>query len=77
MKTLIIPKQEKKIKIVVSEQNIANNIVNKILTIKGPLGELQYVFKNQYKNTDIFIKTKNFNFFIQKIKKLIKSVTNG
>ena len=77
MQTLIIPKQEKKIKIVISEQIITNNIVDKILTINGPLGELKYTFKNQYKNNPLFIQTKSFNFFAKKIKKLIKSVTNG
>ena len=77
MKTFIIPKQDKKVKILISQQNITNSSVNKILTIKGPLGELQYTFKNQYIDTKLFIQTKSFNFFIKKIKKLIKSVTTG
>lgn len=77
MKTFIIPKQDKKVKILISQQNITNSSVNKILTIKGPLGELQYTFKNQYIDTKLFIQTKSFNFFVKKIKKLIKSVTTG
>jgi hypothetical protein len=77
MKNIIIPKQDKKIKIFISDQNITDYLVNKILTIKGPLGELQYTFKNQYPNTKLFIQTKSFDFFIKKIKKLLKSVTNG
>ncbi len=77
MKTFIIPKQDKKVKILISQQNITNSSINKILTIKGPLGELQYTFKNQYIDTKLFIQTKSFNFFIKKIKKLIKSVTTG
>jgi ribosomal protein L6P/L9E len=77
MKTFIIPKQDKKVKILISQQNITNSSVNKILTIKGPLGELQYTFKNQYIDTKLFIQTKSFSFFVKKIKKLIKSVTTG
>ena len=54
MKTFIIPKQDKKVKILISQQNITNSSVNKILTIKGPLGELQYTFKNQYIDTKLW-----------------------
>ena len=77
MKTVFIPKQDKKIKITISEKILANTNVDKILTITGPLGELKYSFKNQYSNNNLFIESKNFNFFSRKIKKLIKSVTNG
>ena len=77
MKTILIPKQDKKIKIAISDKVLTNNIVDKILTVNGPLGTLNYTFKNQYKNTDLFIESKNFNFFTKKIKKLIRSVTTG
>ena len=77
MKIILIPKQEKKTKIIISERIVTNNIADKILIITGPLGELRYVFKNQYKDCNIFIKKKSLNFFVKNIQKLIKSVTSG
>ena len=44
------------------------------------MGEIKYTFKNQVKNEQfhqIFIPGKNINFFTEKIKKMIQSVTTG
>lgn len=77
MKNISIQKNNKKIKIEVLEQ--ANNLqsFDKVLIVSGPLGKVQYTLKSQIKNSPIFVNTKNLNFLIEKIKKLIQSVTVG
>ena len=47
MKNLIIPKQNKKVKIIITNSTAKANIVDKILTVTGPLGSISYNFKNQ------------------------------
>ena len=78
MKKYILKKNTKKIKVILNTTQ-TNNIINKILTVKGPLGEINYKFKNKfnYNNKKLFIETKYINFFINKLNKLLKSVTTG
>jgi len=70
MKELFIKKKQKKTKIVINDN---------IITAYGPLGQLSYKIpaKISYKNKKLFIAENNFNFFCNKINKLIKSVTSG
>lgn len=71
MKTVLIKKNSKKIKISFSEKK---------LNVFGPLGELSYEFKNTniYKDKYIFIKNiKNISFIKKKINNLILSVMKG
>jgi len=79
MRNVIIKKNKKKIKLTVTTVNTSANLADKIITIHGPLGNINYNFKNQviYNNKNFFIKEDNYNFFIKKLKKLIKSVTIG
>ena len=80
MKSISILKKNKKIKVNIQEELTKLGLINKILTVSGPLGEIKYTFKNQVKNDQfyqIFIPGKNINFFTEKIKKLIQSVTTG
>lgn len=79
MKTLIIKKNKKKIKLTIKTINKSAILVDKIITIHGPLGDVSYNFKDQilYNNKNFFIKEDNYNFFIKKIKTLIKSTTVG
>ena len=79
MRNVIIKKNKKKIKLTVTTINTSANLADKIITIHGPLGNINYNFKNQviYNNKNFFIKEDNYNFFIKKLKKLIKSVTIG
>lgn len=81
MKNVLMKKNKKKIKLTVDTINISEKLVDKIVTVHGPLGNINYNFKNQINynnnNNTFFIKDNNYNFFIKKIKKLIKSVTIG
>ena len=79
MRNVIIKKNKKKIKLTVTTINTSANLADKIITIHGPLGNINYNFKNQviYDNKNFFVKEDNYNFFIKKLKKLIKSVTIG
>ena len=77
MSSNFILKSNKQIKINIQENFSNNNFLNKTLSVTGPLGEVKYVLKNQLKNSPIFIEGKNLNFLLEKIKKLIKSVTTG
>ena len=79
MKNISFKKQNKKIKITLKTLKINENFSNKILIVKGPLGSVTYTFQNQinYNNNKLFIEDKYLNFFINKVNKLIKSVTSG
>ena len=79
MKKIFLKKNSKKIKIILKTENSKDYLKNKILTVEGPLGSIDYIFKNQptYKNKKLFIPTKELSFFLNKINKLIKSVTSG
>lgn len=79
MKTFLLKKKTKNIKVnLISTFNQQNQEILKA-TIVGPLGSINYEFKNIkfLKSNKLFIEENNLNFFIKKIKKLIKSVTNG
>lgn len=77
MKNLVIQKYNKKIKINIYNSIINGNNIEKTLKVSGPLGDISYTLKNQPKDNRLFIKTTEIDFFIKKIKKLIKSVTTG
>lgn len=79
MKKYTIKKYNKKLKIIIIDKPVNNVVVNKILRVEGPLGNLEYCFKNQinYKNKSLFVETNHLNFFINKINTLFKSVTSG
>jgi ribosomal protein L6P/L9E len=71
MKNILIKKNQKKIKILTHQ--------NKII-ISGPLGTISHLLKFNIFEThlnSVFIKKKELNFFIQKIKAMIISVTKG
>lgn len=74
MKTILIQKKDKKLKLVIKKNGLKNSII-----VNGPLGTISYDFPNAKFNSEekIFVKTSNMNFLIKKLKKLIKSVTTG
>lgn len=79
MKSIILKKKTKKITLKVkSIVNERNETILRI-TVHGPLGEISYNFKNinYIKPNKFFLEENQLNFFINKIKKLIISVTNG
>jgi hypothetical protein len=74
MKTILIEKKDKKIKLILKKDKLKNTII-----VNGPLGSLNYEFSSTEKHfgNKIFVKSNNINFLVKKLKKLIKSVTNG
>lgn len=75
MKTFYIKKKNKKIKLTVIDLENSNF---KRVTVSGPLGSLSTNFKGiNLSENKLFIEQSNLNFFLKKIKKLIKSVSNG
>lgn len=74
MKTILIQKKDKKIKLIIKKNELKSSII-----IKGPLGSISYDFSNAKLNDNeqIFVEYRNINFLIKKLKKLIKSVTLG
>jgi hypothetical protein len=70
-------KYSKRINILVTEKKIGFNLVDKILTVKGPLGEIKSVLKNQYKEDLIFMRKEDLEYLEKTIKKLIYSVYVG
>lgn len=69
MKIIEINKYKKKIKLIKQE---------KYFEIKGPLGTLYYDYSHLNKfSSNLFIKKKSVNFFINKIKTLFRSVSVG
>lgn len=79
MKKYSIKKYNKKLKIIIIDKPINNVITDKILRVEGPLGKIEYCFKNQlsYDNKNLFIEAKHLNFFFNKVNNLFKSVTSG
>merc|ERR1712065_118480 len=72
-------KNKKKLKIIIIDKPINTIITDKILRVEGPLGKIEYCFKNQlsYDNKNLFIEAKHLNFFFNKVNNLFKSVTSG
>lgn len=70
MNKLTILKNSKKVKVI---QNRDTLIVN------GPLGSVDFKINSWFNSnsSDLFIPTHQYNFFIEKLKKLFKSVTTG
>lgn len=79
MKKYSIKKYNKKLKIIIINKSINNISNHKILRVQGPLGIIEYCFKDQinYKNDNLFLETKYLNFFFNKVNNLLKSVTFG
>jgi hypothetical protein len=79
MNTINLRKKTKKLKLILKNTLISKFACNKEIIIHGPLGTVSYIFKNQPLLTEnnFFIKTADLNFFLSKIKKLIKSVSTG
>jgi hypothetical protein len=72
-----LKKYTKRINIVIKYEKIGFNLINKILTVKGPLGEIKFILKNQYIGDFIFIKKEHLEYLENTIKKLIHSVFIG
>jgi hypothetical protein len=70
-------KYSKRINILIEENKVGLNLVDKILIVKGPLGEIRSVLKNQYTGQSIFIKKEHLEYLENTIKKLIHSVYVG
>jgi len=70
MQQILINKKSKKIKLIFNSQT-------KKIEVNGPLGKINYNFNFEIVNGKIFLEETKFNFFVTKIKKLLKSVTTG
>jgi hypothetical protein len=70
-------KYSKRININIQEKKVGLNLVDKILTVKGPLGEIKSILKNQYLNDKLFVSKSQLEYLENTIKKLIHSVYVG
>jgi hypothetical protein len=70
-------KYSKRININIQEKKVGFNLVDKILTVKGPLGEIKSILKNQYSGDILFVEKKQLEYLENTIKKLIHSVYVG
>jgi len=70
-------KYTKRINIVIKQERVGFNLVDKILTVNGPLGEIKSILKNQYIGDFIFVKKEHLEYLENTIKKLIHSVFVG
>lgn len=70
MNQFTILKNSKKIKVIQNKN---------ILIINGPLGSVNFKINSWFNSntTDLFIPHSQYNFFVEKLKKLFKSVTTG
>lgn len=72
MKKFLVKKNKKKIKVKINKN---------IITVYGPLGSIDYIFKNHnILNSNLYnlyILKENINFFLKKIFYLFKCVTKG
>ena len=59
------------------KKKVGLNLVDKILIVKGPLGEIKSVLKNQYIGDLLFMKKEHLEYLENTIKKLIHSVYVG
>ncbi len=70
-------KYSKRININILEKEVGLNLVDKILVVKGPLGEIKSILKNQYRGDALFVKKEQLEYLENTIKKLIHSVYVG
>lgn len=70
-------KYSKRINILIQENKVGLNLVDKILIVKGPLGEIRSVLKNQYIGDSLFIQKEHLEYLENTLKKLIHSVYIG
>jgi hypothetical protein len=70
-------KYSKRINILIKENKVGFNLIDKILIVKGPLGEIKSTLKNQYIGDSIFMKKEQLEYLENTIKKLIHSVYLG
>jgi hypothetical protein len=70
-------KYSKRINILIKENKVGFNLIDKILVVKGPLGEIKSILKNQYIGDSIFMKKEQLEYLEKTIKKLIHSVYIG
>jgi hypothetical protein len=70
-------KYSKRINILIKENKVGFNLIDKILVVKGPLGEIKSILKNQYIGDSIFMKKEQLEYLENTIKKLIHSVYIG
>jgi hypothetical protein len=70
-------KYSKRINIQIQEKKVGFNLIDKILIVKGPLGEIKSILKNQYVGDLIFMKKEQLEYLQATIKKLIHSVYIG
>ncbi len=77
MKKIKYIHKEKKIKVYIAKTIVTSNSLEKVLIVKGPLGQIEHTFKMPDIESNIFVTTSDYNFLEKKIKHLIKSVTKG
>jgi hypothetical protein len=70
-------KYSKRININIEQKKAGFNLVDKILTVKGPLGEAKSILKNQYIDDTLFVSKHQLEYLENTIKKLIHSVYVG
>jgi hypothetical protein len=70
-------KYSKRININIQQKVVGFNLVDKILTVKGPLGEISSILKNQYTDDKLFVSKEQLEYLEKTIKKLIHSVYVG